>query len=81
MARISYVDPKTIDDLEVREFIEEAERIGTPRPEIQLIRAHVPAVIRSFVYTWKSVFKSGVVEHELKELLRLRVATSLDCQY
>jgi hypothetical protein len=81
MARISYVDKKTIDDPEIREFIEEAERIGTPRPEIQLIRAHVPAVIRSFVYTWKSVFKSGVVEHDLKELLRLRVATSLDCQY
>ena len=81
MARISYVDPKTIGDPEVREFIEEAERVGTPRPEIQLIRAHVPAVIRSFVYTWKSVFKSGIVEHELKELLRLRVATSLDCQY
>lgn len=81
MARISYVDPSTIDDPEIREFLEEAERIGTPRPEIQLIRAHVPAVIRSFVYTWKSVFKSGLVEHDLKELLRLRVATTLDCQY
>lgn len=81
MARISYVQPETIEDPEIREFIEEAERVGTPRPEIQLIRAHVPAVIRSFVYTWKSVFKSGLVEHELKELLRLRVATSLDCAY
>lgn len=81
MARISYVDPGAIDDPEVRAFIDEAERVGTPRPEIQLIRAHVPAVIRSFVYTWKSVFKSGLVEHELKELLRLRVATSLDCRY
>jgi hypothetical protein len=81
MARISYVDPDTILDPEVRAFIEEAERVGTPRPEIQLIRAHVPAVIRSFVYTWQSVFKAGIVDHDLKELLRLRVATSLDCQY
>jgi hypothetical protein len=81
MARISYVDRDTIEDPEIRAFIEEAERVGTPRPEIQLIRAHVPAVLRSFVYTWKSVFKSGLVEHNLKELLRLRVATSLDCQY
>lgn len=81
MARISYVDPASIDDPEVRAFIEEAERVGPPRPEIQLIRAHVPAVIRSFVYTWQSVFKSGLVEHELKELLRVRVATSLDCRY
>jgi hypothetical protein len=81
MARISYVDPSSITDPEIRAFIDEAERVGTPRPEIQLIRAHVPAVIRSFVSTWKSVFKSGIVEHELKELLRLRVARSLDCTY
>ena len=81
MARLSYVDPRTIEDPEVRAFIDEAERVGTPRPEIQLIRAHVPAVIRSFVYTWKSLFKSGIVEHELKELVRLRVARSLDCTY
>ena len=81
MARLSYVDPNSIEDPEIRAFIEEAERVGTPRPEIQLISAHVPAVIRSFVYTWQSVFKHGIVDHDLKELLRLRVATSLDCQY
>ena len=81
MARISYVDKETIEDPEVRAFIEEAETVGTPRPEIQLIRAHVPSVIRSFVYTWKAVFKGGIVDHDLKELLRMRVATSLDCQY
>jgi hypothetical protein len=81
MARISYVDPSTISDPEIRAFIDEAERIGTPRPEIQLVRAHVPAVIRSFVYTWQNVFKGGIVDHELKELVRLRVARSLDCAY
>ena len=81
MARISYVDKASITDPEIRAFIEEAETVGTPRPEIQLIRAHVPAVIRSFVYTWKSLFKAGLVEHELKELVRLRVARSLDCAY
>jgi hypothetical protein len=81
MARLSYDDRNTIQDPEIRAFIEEAERVGTPRPEIQLIREHVPAVIRSFVYTWQSVFKNGIVDHDLKELLRLRVATSLDCQY
>jgi hypothetical protein len=81
MARISYVDPETTEDPEIRAFIEEAEMVGTPRPEIQLIRAHVPGVIKSFVHTWKNVFKSGIVDHELKELLRLRVARSLDCTY
>src|SRR5438874_6951010 len=69
MARISYVDPTTIDDPEIRAFIAEAEQVGTPRPEIQLIRAHVPAVIRSFVYTRQAVCKGGIVDHGLKELL------------
>jgi hypothetical protein len=81
MARISYLPKAAITDPELRAFIDDAERVGTPRPEIQLIRAHVPAVLRSFVYTWRSVFKGGIVDHQLKELLRLRVATSLECQY
>ncbi len=81
MPRIPYFPRSDIDDPEIQGFIDEAERIGTPRPEIQLIRAHVPAVIRSFTYTWQNVFKGGIVEHELKELLRVRVARSLDCQF
>jgi len=65
----------------IREFFEEARRIGTPRPEIQAIRAHQPDVIRSFMYTWKRLFKGGIVEFELKELCRVRVASTLDCRY
>lgn len=81
MSRISYVDPGTIDDPELQAFFEEAKRVGTPRPETQAVRAHRPPVLRSFAYTWKNVFKSGVVDFELKELCRLRVATSLKCEY
>jgi hypothetical protein len=81
MARISYVDPTTIDDEEIREFFEEAVRVGTPRPETQAIRAHQPDVIRAFVFTWKRLFKGGVVDFQLKELCRVRVATTLSCTY
>jgi hypothetical protein len=81
MARISYIDPSTIEDEDIRQFFEEAVRVGTPRPEIQAIRAHQPDVIRAFMYFWKRVFKSGVVEFQLKELCRVRVATTLKCGY
>ena len=81
MARISYVDPRTIEDEDIREFFEEAVRVGTPRPETQAIRAHQPDVIRAFTYFWKRVFKSGVVDFQLKELCRVRVASTLGCQY
>lgn len=81
MARISYVDPHSITDPEIQQWFDESVRIGTPRPEIQAVRAHVPDVIRTFTRFWKTVFKSGVVQHDLKELCRLRIATSLECNY
>jgi hypothetical protein len=80
MARIRYVDLDSCDD-DVRDFVELARRTGTPRPEIQAIRARQPDVLRAFVETWKVLFKGGIVDFHLKELLRLRVAATLDCSY
>jgi alkylhydroperoxidase family enzyme len=80
MARIQYVDIESVDD-DIREFIETARRTGTPRPEIQAVRAQQPDVLRAFVHSWKVLFKGGIVDFHLKELLRMRVATTLDCNY
>jgi alkylhydroperoxidase family enzyme len=42
MARISYVDVEALDDPELAGYLEDSRRFGTPRPESQSIRAHVP---------------------------------------
>ena len=81
MPRIPYVDPSTITDPELASYIEHARLHGTPRPESQSIRAHVPAVLRSFSQTWDSVFRNGVCDHNIKELCRVYVSKSIDCDY
>jgi hypothetical protein len=81
MPRISYVDPDSIDDPELAGYLEHARVYGTPRPESQAIRAHVPAVLRSFSQTWDAVFRNGVCEHTIKELCRVYVSKSIDCGY
>ncbi len=81
MPRIPYVDPKTISDPEIRDYLERARREGTPRPESQAVRAHVPNVIRAFSQAWELTFRSGVVDHKLKELCRLYVSKSIQCEY
>jgi alkylhydroperoxidase family enzyme len=81
MARISYVDPKSITDPEIRQWLEESIRKGRPGPENQAIRAHQPDVMRSFTMTRQWLFHNGVVEHDLKELVRVRIATTLECAY
>jgi hypothetical protein len=81
MARISYVDAETLDDVELRAYMEHARRFGTPRPETQAIRSHVPAVARAFGRAWDRMFRNGVLEHSLKELCRVYVSQTIECNY
>ena len=81
MPRISYVDPASVADPEIRAILEDARLHGTPRPESQAVRAHHPDVIRHFTYTWNAVFKGGIVEHRTKELCRVYVSQLVDCHY
>ena len=81
MARISYVDVDTLDDAELREYMEQARQFGTPRPETQAIRSHVPAVARAFSRAWDRIFRKGVLEHSLKELCRVYVSQTIECNY
>jgi len=77
--RISYVDPDTLD-ADMRAELDRCAREGTPRPESQAVRAHVPAAFWSFRDTWQTVFHSGVCDHNIKELCRIYVSKSVNCE-
>lgn len=81
MPRIPYVDPASVTDSEIIGYLEQARREGTPRPESQAIRANNPAVIRAFSQAWDLTFRHGVLDHSLKELCRVYVSKSIDCEY
>jgi alkylhydroperoxidase family enzyme len=79
--RISYVDPASIDDKAMLAEFDRCAREGTPRPESQAVRAHVPAVFWSFANSWRDVFKNGVADHGTKELCRIYVSRSVLCEF
>lgn len=81
MPWIPYVDPSTIKDPEILDYLELARREGTPRPESQAIRAHNPNVIKAFSQAWDLTFRRGVLDHKTKELCRLYVSKSIECEY
>tara|TARA_B100001250_G_scaffold414463_1_gene453020 strand:+ start:4705 stop:4962 length:258 start_codon:yes stop_codon:yes gene_type:complete len=85
MARIRYLAPDEIEDQEAREWLEKSIKDGVPGPENQSIRAHQPDVMRAFTLSRKLLFNrktnAGVVETELKELMRYFIARSLNCEY
>jgi hypothetical protein len=81
MPHIHYVDFASISDPDIKGYLERARREGTPRPESQSIRAHNPNVIRAFSQAWELTFRQGVVDHALKELCRVYVSKSIECEY
>ena len=81
MPHIPYVDSENIIDAEIRGYLDMARREGTPRPESQAIRANNPNVIRAFSQAWELTFRNGVVDHKLKEMCRVYVSKSIDCEY
>ena len=78
---ISYIDPKTMKDAAMLAELERCKSYGTPRPESQAIRAHVPAVFWSFANSWRDVFHTGIADHGIKELCRLYVSRSVLCEF
>lgn len=81
MPNISYVDPDTVEDPVLLEIMERARSEGTPRPESQAIRLHHPAVMKAFNNAWEEFFRQGVTDHAIKELCRLYIAKSVECEY
>jgi alkylhydroperoxidase family enzyme len=79
-ARISYV-PLEKMDADMRKEMERCRREGTPRPESSAVRAHVPAAVWFFANSWRDLFRNGVLDHAIKELCRLYVSRSVQCEY
>lgn len=79
--RISYVWPEDVTEPDLVAILEQSRTFGTPRLESQAVRAHVPAVLRTFSASWQQTFREGVLDHSVKELARVFIAKSLDCGY
>jgi alkylhydroperoxidase family enzyme len=78
--RISYVDPGNMNP-EMQQEMDRCRREGTPRPESSAVRAHVPACFWAFANSWRDIFRNGVCDHAIKELCRLYVSRSVQCEY
>jgi alkylhydroperoxidase family enzyme len=81
LSHISYVDPSTVEDPELQAIMERARTHGTPRPESQAIRLHHPEVMKAFNHAWEVFFRQGVTDHAIKELCRLYISKSVQCEY
>jgi len=78
--RISYLPLEQMDN-QMRAEMERCRREGTPRPESSAVRAHVPAAFWFFANSWRDLFRDGICDHAIKELCRLYVSRTVQCEY
>jgi hypothetical protein len=66
---------------DVRQAFADAAARGAPNPVLLRILARHPAALRAFYSGWQDMFYGGIVEHPLKELMRVRMARLRTCGY
>jgi AhpD family alkylhydroperoxidase len=79
--RLAPVDAATVDDPELLVVLERAEERSTPKPAWYLTLAHNPEMAKAYAAYWDTTHRGGRVEHTTKELMRIAIATLLDCGF
>jgi len=78
--RVQPVDERSIGAAASRAFEDAAAR-GAPNPTLLRILARHPVALNAFYAGWQDTFYGGIVEHPLKELMRVRMARLRNCSY
>ncbi len=78
--RIAPAADHTLTD-DVRQAFADAAARGAPNPTLLRILARHPVALRAFYSGWQDTFYGGIVEHPLKELMRVRMARLRNCGY
>lgn len=78
--RISYFPLEQMDESMLEEM-QRCAREGTPRPESSAVRGHSELAFWAFAESWEKLYRNGVVDHSLKELCRVYVSRSVQCEY
>ena len=72
---------EAMHDPEIEAYFRNSYVQQTPPPTSLSLQIHQPEVMRAWCrFVW-GVFNRGVVEHRLKELVRVYMADAADCEY
>jgi alkylhydroperoxidase family enzyme len=80
LSRIPYYDVATLP-ASFQEMLEEADRNGAPNRNLLQVLAHRPSLMEAFFRIWTATFQEGVLDHRLKEVVRVKIASMYQCGY
>ncbi len=81
MPNITMLDIETLRASKLKPFVEKCLKHRAPDPAFHAMLGHNPEIARSMYVAWGTVFNTGVVDHKLKEIIRVQLSRKADCNY
>ncbi|HEX9923212.1 MAG TPA: hypothetical protein VGD99_11170 [Anaerolineae bacterium] len=77
------VEPVNDDQVapDIKERFDVAEQRGAPNSTLLRILARNPHAVKMFYDSWGQIFYDGILDHGLKEIVRVRMARTRGCGY
>lgn len=80
VSRIAFVPDDALSPEQLA-MLQSADANGAPNRNLLMVLAHRPELMEGFFRLWQDAFVRGGLDHRLKEILRVKIATLYSCGY
>ena len=81
MPNVRMLETHEIEDPEIQALIRLAEERGAPDPNFFRMMGHRPELCKKFYDFWVESFNRGLLDHKLKEMIRVKMSRNVSCIY
>lgn len=81
MANITMLEIDELMDTSLAGMVRKCLKHRAPDPAFHAIQGHNEALSRAMYVAWGTVFNTGVINHSLKEIIRIQLSRAADCNY
>ncbi|MFQ5524558.1 MAG: hypothetical protein ACE5F5_13460 [Acidimicrobiia bacterium] len=81
MPSITMLDLEELKKTKLRPYIEKCLEQRAPDPAFHALMGHNPDLAEAIYLAWDTIFNTGVIDHKLKEIIRVQLSRMAHCNY
>ncbi|MCY4381684.1 MAG: hypothetical protein OXE44_00875 [Nitrospinae bacterium] len=81
MSNITMIDIEDLKKTKLAPFLNKALKHRAPDPAFHAMQGHNEELAKSMYLAWGTVFNTGVIDHKLKEIIRVQLSRRAFCNY
>ncbi|MCE2451732.1 MAG: hypothetical protein J4F48_02590 [Nitrospinae bacterium] len=81
MSNITMLDIEDLKKTKLAPFLNKALKHRAPDPAFHAMQGHNEELAKSMYLAWGTVFNTGVIDHKLKEIIRVQLSRRAFCNY